>query len=267
MGVGIHSAIHLFKIADKLRFRGELLTLGVQDACFTTDRLREMALRYSLPPPPSNWQPVVNNREPFKSRKHITGDSLWSYLGFNSVTSVDVSDYEEATTRLDLNEQHVPEKLRGKFDVVFDGGTIEHVFHLPNALRNLHELTKVGGVIIHQTPSLPLIDHGFYMFSPTFFHDYYTANGYEIVDLQLVMYSVNWEHEPCWFTDYTPGCLAWVSNKGYCFPGMNFLVLGAFRKRESSTGDVIPQQGAYVKHWERAMTINSLTKWQGTPQQ
>ena len=169
-----------------------------------------------------------------------------------TTTSLDVNDYEDSTLSLDLNQAGVSEELHEKFDVIFDGGTIEHVFHLPNALSNLHQLVKVGGTIIHQTPSLPLIDHGFYMFSPTFFYDYYTANNYEIIDLQLVMYSVNSESEPCWFSDYTPGCLAWVSNQGYCFPGMNFLVLGAFKKRESSTGNKIPQQGAYVNHWKNA---------------
>jgi hypothetical protein len=254
MGVGVHSAIHLFQLANRGVFQGDLLTLGTQDTHLTVEKLNELAHTYRLPAAPAGWKHQINDREPYKSSRFITGDSLWSYLGFKSVTALDVSDYENASLRVDLNNENaIPQTHKNKYEVVFDGGTIEHIFHLPHALANLHNLTKEGGVIIHQTPSLPLIDHGFYMFSPTFFHDYYSSNGYETVDLKLVMYSVNSETEPCWFTDYTPGCLAWVSNKGWCFPGMNFLVLGAFRKLPGSTCNVVPQQGAYVHHWKVAL--------------
>ena len=253
MGVGTHSAIHLCKLSRSFYFGGDLLTLGVQDTELTEDRLRRMALQYSLPNPPKDWKPEINEREPYRSKDFLTGASFWSYLGFKSVTTLDVDDYEGASEITDLNKLDLPASLCDRFHFVFDGGTIEHLFNLPNALLNLHRMTKVGGMIIHQTPSLPLIDHGFYMFSPTFFYDYYSANRYEIVDLQIVMYSRDSVREPCWFTDYSPGSLGWISNRGYCFPGMNFLILGCFRRLAESTGGVVPQQGAYVKHWEVAM--------------
>ena len=39
-------------------------------------------------------------------------------------------------------------------DLVIDGGTIEHVFHIPNVLQNFHELLNINGRIIHFTKAI-----------------------------------------------------------------------------------------------------------------
>jgi hypothetical protein len=43
---------------------------------------------------------------------------------------------------------------------------------------------KLGGVIFHGNP-ISMINHGFYNFSPTLYHDFYTQNGWE-VELMMV---------------------------------------------------------------------------------
>ena len=63
---------------------------------------------------------------------------------------------------------------------LLDSGTLEHVFHLPNALKSVVELAKVGGRVMLLSPSSNHFDHGFYMFSPTLFYDYFSANGLRI---------------------------------------------------------------------------------------
>ena len=74
-------------------------------------------------------------------------------LGTKDAQSMDASDYEQATIVHDLN-QPVPSQLHQKFDAVIDGGTLEHVFNFPVAIRNAMEMTKVGGGFICSCPAI-----------------------------------------------------------------------------------------------------------------
>ena len=81
------------------------------------------------------------------------------------VDSLDFSKYEGSTIVHDLSLP-ITDALRNKYDLVFDGGTLEHVFNLPVAIANLIQLTRVGGLVYSNTPSNNLSGHGFYQFSP-----------------------------------------------------------------------------------------------------
>src|SRR5690606_17887488 len=102
-------------------------------------------------------------------------------LGFDLVDSLDVSDFEGCTHLLDLNEPGVPQRLRGRYDALYNGGTLEHVFDVRNALRNIHDLLRPGGMVIHIVPACGWVDHGFYQISPTLLTDYYAANRFELL--------------------------------------------------------------------------------------
>ena len=120
---------------------------------------------------------------------------------------------------------------------------MEHVFHIPNVLKNAFELLGVGGRMIHSAPTSNLVDHGFYMFSPTFFHDYYTANAWEINSIYVISMSPNQETEPFFYTEYEPGSFDAVAYGGLG-AGMYFTLCIVTKTAESSF-DVIPQQGFY----------------------
>src|SRR5690606_11698747 len=91
-------------------------------------------------------------------------------------------DYEGAEIIADLNHP-LSETIAGRFDLLVDGGTLEHVFAVRQALMNVAELLKPGGRAIHITPTNNYCNHGFYQCSPTLFVDYYRANGF--TDLQV----------------------------------------------------------------------------------
>jgi 2-polyprenyl-3-methyl-5-hydroxy-6-metoxy-1,4-benzoquinol methylase len=76
------------------------------------------------------------------------------------VSSIDASDYENATYVHDLNVP-IPDHLKGQFDLVDDGGTLEHVFNFPVALRNCMEMVKVGGHLLLNVPTNNFVGHGF----------------------------------------------------------------------------------------------------------
>jgi 2-polyprenyl-3-methyl-5-hydroxy-6-metoxy-1,4-benzoquinol methylase len=107
-------------------------------------------------------------------------------LGVQTVDSLDASDYESCSRVHDLNSP-IPTAWHGQYDVVFDGGTLEHVFHFPNAIANAMNLVKQGGVMVSIAPSNNFNGHGFYQFSPElFFRVFCEANGYRILLMALV---------------------------------------------------------------------------------
>lgn len=73
----------------------------------------------------------------------------------------------------------LPTELHNRFDLVFDGGTLEHCFNVAQAIMGMLGMAKVGGYIIHSNPFV-LINHGFYNFSPTFYYDFYLQNGHKL---------------------------------------------------------------------------------------
>jgi hypothetical protein len=73
----------------------------------------------------------------------------------------------------------VPEHLKGKFSFVLDGGTLEHVFEYPTAIKNCMEMVKPDGHLLLITPANNFFGHGFYQFSPELFYSLLTEqNGY-----------------------------------------------------------------------------------------
>jgi SAM-dependent methyltransferase len=93
---------------------------------------------------------------------------LFGYFGAETVDSIDYSNYEGANIIHDLNIP-VPDALKNKYDCVWDGGTLEHVFNYPAALKNCMDMVKPGGHLILETPGNNCFGHGFYQFSPELF--------------------------------------------------------------------------------------------------
>mgnify|MGYP001600700455 FL=1 len=83
----------------------------------------------------------------------------------------------------DLNE---PMHLHNDYDIVLDVGTVEHCFNIAQAVMNMAGMVKEGGYIIHENPHSGWGNHGFYSLQPTFFHDFYSTNGFEIIECLLV---------------------------------------------------------------------------------
>jgi SAM-dependent methyltransferase len=107
-------------------------------------------------------------------------EPFFEALGAKTVDSVDNSDFEGARLVHDLN-QPMPAEWANQFDVVIDGGTLEHVFNFPVALRNSMELVREGGRLFIHTIANNFCGHGFYQFSPELFYRTLSAeNGYEV---------------------------------------------------------------------------------------
>jgi SAM-dependent methyltransferase len=222
---------------------GKVLTLGRQQIYVTGPDLDQFAAEFGVKLRTRNGG--RGGEEGFLDDKQLLGR-----LGFDVVESLDFSDYEGATHIFDLNQPAPPAHLLGAYDVIIDGGTLEHVFHLPNALSNIAKMLKVGGRIIHLSPSSNHIDHGFYMFSPTLFWDFYATNDFAVGTFQVFRYSQRHWIDPWLVSDYVPGSLNPVSYGGLD-DGM-YGVACVVTKRPESTFDRVPQQGFYVSQWTPA---------------
>jgi len=77
---------------------------------------------------------------------------------------------------LDLNKS-IPETLVGTFGTVLNGGTLEHVFDIRQAMENLHHLVRPKGSFIHMVP-VTWFEHGFTNLNPVLFHAVAEANQY-----------------------------------------------------------------------------------------
>lgn len=86
-------------------------------------------------------------------------------IGYPKMKSLDASAYENCDLTHDLNEP-LPKSLRSKFDVIIDGGTLEHVYNTPQALDNVFHMLKRGGIFISINGITGWAGHGFYQFSP-----------------------------------------------------------------------------------------------------
>jgi hypothetical protein len=99
-------------------------------------------------------------------------------LGAKITDSMDASSYEGATIIHDLN-QPIANQLKSKYTLVIDGGSLEHVFNFPMAIKNCMQLVETGGYIISIAPANNFFGHGFYQFSPElFFRIFNASNGY-----------------------------------------------------------------------------------------
>jgi SAM-dependent methyltransferase len=182
---------------------------------------------------------------------------LFKSLGFDPVESIDFDNYEKPTYTHDFNYP-IPESFHGKYDAIYDGGTTEHVFNFPESLRNIYKMLKVGGIIMHASPSNDYVDHGFYAFSPTVFYDYYRANGFEIIKSCIL--EVKPIINKCVVYEYAP-------EKADCFiPYSGFgelLVWFVAQKIDSSTCGVIPQQHMYVQAWANSKDKDKVSAESG----
>jgi hypothetical protein len=117
---------------------------------------------------------------PARGRDAARGEtrSVFSRLGIDC-DFVDIVASRGFEIVMDLN-QPAPAEMAERYDVVYDGGTMEHCFNVGQVMRNIFAFAKVGGFIVHVNP-LNYYNHGFYNFNPTFYHDWYVQSGNAIV--------------------------------------------------------------------------------------
>jgi SAM-dependent methyltransferase len=170
MGLDINAVQFLIAARKSGVEFGDVLTRGRQDLNVYPAKMKALLESHGF------------SGEAFAPGATDTGfaEPVFKALGAKNVYALDFSDFEGAEFVHDLN-QPLPDRLKQRFDIVYDGGTIEHVFHFPQALKNCMEMVKTGGRFMMHTPGNNWWGHGFYQFSPELFYRALSSdNGFAI---------------------------------------------------------------------------------------
>ncbi|MTF38974.1 hypothetical protein [Cyanobacterium aponinum] len=114
---------------------------------------------------------------------HKYCDELLKFLGANIVHSFDYSFYEGSSHVQDFNLP-IDNKYFYQYSLVIEGGTLEHIFNFPIAIKNCMQMLKIGGHYIGISPTNNYMGHGFYQFSPElYFRIFSSNNGFHIKEM------------------------------------------------------------------------------------
>jgi len=63
---------------------------------------------------------------------------------------------------------------------------MEHIFDIKSVMSNIVRVTNINGYVLQFIPAQNFLNHGFYQISPTLFYDFYTVNGFEIIESYII---------------------------------------------------------------------------------
>ena len=195
MGIALNLAYLIsrtLKIAENSNKK--ILTIGVQDCYFDSVKLLNLFNKKNMPHKTVMNKDIelttgfrhLSEADRKNYLKNLHQRTFFEYLGFSreNITSLDVSNYECCDIEHDLNYP-VSEKLHNRYDVVFDSGSVEHIFSIKDVFFNMAKMCKIGGLVIQFAP-VDMINHGFVNLNACIFNDFYTLNGFERVDLRYI---------------------------------------------------------------------------------
>jgi hypothetical protein len=82
---------------------------------------------------------------------------------------------------LDLNEIICPKSINFKYDLVTNWGMGEHIFNQNTFFKNVHDLTKKDGYMVHMLPFRTRQNHCFYLYTETFIKNLINENEYKLI--------------------------------------------------------------------------------------
>jgi SAM-dependent methyltransferase len=240
MGIDVH-VLNFLRYAARKKVFGKTLTLGRQGVYLPTPVLRK-----------------ILDSEAGDLQDPYCEPLLKRFFGAGQVDSVDHSAYEGATHIHDLNRP-LPDAMAQGYDTVIDGGCLEHVFNVPQALSTCSRLLKPGGQLIHVLPANNFCGHGFWQFSPELFFSLYSApNGYNNTEVFIA----DLEDTDHWYRVRrpAPGQRVNIQSAGPLY----LLVRSVLGSQAFDHSQV--QQSDYVNVWARSET-SAATSAEGSPQQ
>jgi hypothetical protein len=169
------------------------------------------------------WQPHVHGAFP-EVPDVRTAKEWFEGLGVAHV-SVDLNGQDGALA-LDLTTPGLMPEWRGTFDIVTNEGTLEHLQSLSGileCLKNVHEWTRRGGLMVHALPPPPTKDRpGWRGHCRAFFEEGFPKrlakeNGYRVVLAERQRLDTLGGH-----VDYLSAALRKEARKGHHSPGDGF---------------------------------------------
>jgi SAM-dependent methyltransferase len=248
MGITVSTLEHFLELKRRYKsfFSGSVLQLGRQDTFISTDTFLQTFDKWGMSIP-SNFEIDVRSNPWLNGQNTVSDDSFFKALGFNEINSMDFVNNENPNIIFDLN-QELPNELARRFDFIYNGGTLEHVFDICQGFRNIHSMLKPGGVIVHECPTHNFVDHGFWQISPTAILDAYSVNQYsELLTIILLTNRQSMHYGPYERFGYDSSQFEPISVGGH---GSYMMVtFSSFQKPLENKKWKIPTQGFYNKYF------------------
>jgi hypothetical protein len=172
MGLGppIIELYRQLKLQGALEDGLNVMELGSQDYwCPQKNQVRGLFSAFGRDPDQTLLDTDFSNQKPARL--------LYEGLGMK-YSCVDV-DGRTGTLVLDFNFDQLPDEHKGKYGLVTNHGTSEHILDQRNVFKSMHELARVGGLLIHAVPFTVHLEHGFFNYQPNFFEALARYNSYE----------------------------------------------------------------------------------------
>jgi hypothetical protein len=185
IGIGVVDVLIQLRAAGHLRSGSAIAELGAQQLASSyfqhPDRvalLRQLILQplpttVKIPPPIKHPTDILDDTAP-------SAEEFWRSIGFE-YAAIDI-DGSPGSIAIDLNYDGVPPQFKGKFDVVTNFGTTEHLANQLNAFRVMHDLTAHKGIMIHLVPIQGYLNHGLINYNFKFFWMLARSNGYRFIE-------------------------------------------------------------------------------------
>jgi hypothetical protein len=172
MGIDTTGAILISESRKKCKNFSNVLMIGRQEIHVSVETIKNIFTTNNL----------INSE--LKQEKYA--ESIFFNLGANNVESIDNSNYEGASIIQDMNYPISNSNLLGKYDFIFDGGAIEHVFNSAQYIQNIVDLLSSDGIYACVTCNNNFSGHGFYQLSPEFFNRCFQKKyGMELLESYL----------------------------------------------------------------------------------
>jgi hypothetical protein len=193
VGLGSDAIELVIRLKDEGYLNGELsvVEIGAQqlansflEAGPRIEKLSEMfgtQQRFLLPEATPTY--IVHGEMEHLAEDAPPARDFWAWLGFE-YAAIDI-DGSPGSIPLDLNYDPVPDDALGKYRLVTNFGTTEHVANQLNAFKVIHDLTAVGGIMIHHLPIQGMFNHGLINYNPKFFWMLARSNGYKLIDMDV----------------------------------------------------------------------------------
>jgi len=210
--------------------------IGRQSVLATADAIASSCELFKRPLGRADAQKLIDDSDGF-------AEAFFKFLGAIKVESFDASEYEGASVVHDFNRP-VLEEWKARFSAVLDGGSLEHIFNFPVALKSGMEMVRVGGHYLAITPTNNFSGHGFYQFSPELLYRVFNeANGFELK--KMMIHETAFDGE--WFDVADPEDIRERVTLLNSEPA--HLLLIAQRVSEQPILATPPQQSDYVTAW------------------
>jgi hypothetical protein len=234
MGISVHGATFLAYARSRgVDFR-QTAMIGRQGLYVTAPQMRRVLAAFGITLGDDEIETICGGDY---------AESFLECLGAEAADSFDFSNFEAATFSHDMNLP-IPALFAEKYSVVLDGGTLEHIFNFPTAIKNCMEMTRIGGHYLGITPANNFFGHGFYQFSPELYFSVLSAdNGFEIEH----MMAFEDRDEAPWYAVRSPRDVRGRVTLTNAQPV--FLLIIARRIARAPIFRQTPQQSDYLLRW------------------